>query len=283
MSVELSDLPTCDLLVAGPPCPPFSRMGQRGDPWADPRAKVLLRIMKWVVHLSRSGLRCFILENVVGIQKAIHKRLQKFISQLHGSWHVEWIPATSLCCAHSRNRVYLVGYCMSSPEEGTHLRHKVAGLTPKLPPRFLRDILVDTKGSSMPAGLCRSQRGNYRRWLRVLKPQLKQRSAKGTFACFNVDRDPRLARRIYRVDDVAPCLRATGGKPWVISLGEGAPRISRLLHVAEMCLLQGISPSSLPRRHVTQRQIAKGCGNAMTVPVVGAIMHGLRRAFQQEI
>ena len=48
-------------------------------------------------------------------------------------------------------------------------------------------------------------------------------------------------------------------------------RISRLLHVAEFCLLQGFSPSMMPRT-LTYLEVKRGMGNAMSVPVVGMIL-----------
>jgi hypothetical protein len=57
-----------------------------------------------------------------------------------------------------------------------------------------------------------------------------------------------------------------------VSLGERKPSVSRFLHVAELCLLQGISPRSLPQgtRVSTVRRAA---ANAMTVPVVGTALN----------
>ena len=60
---------SADGLVSGPPCPPYSTMGQRLGT-ADPRANVFLIVAKWILHLVRYGsLRFFVVENASGIAK----------------------------------------------------------------------------------------------------------------------------------------------------------------------------------------------------------------------
>lgn len=277
LKVNLDGLPAADMLVAGPPCPPFSKMGHNdGEPWRDDRARVFLRITEWIVSLSRRGLKCFVLENVVGIVKAFKDRLPVFKRKLHGRWHLEFVKMTSFCTAQSRGRVYFCGYILGKGAAAI----TITPMVPDLPRKRLRDMLLARTPISAVDALCKTQRVKYRRWLRFLKPQLFDRKLRGTVACFDIDRDPRLQRRIVRTDDTAPCLR-TRGKPWVLGLGVGSssPQLSRPLHAAEMCLLQGLSPCSIPHEDVSAREITKGCGNAMTVPVVGSVMHGLRRAY----
>jgi hypothetical protein len=48
-------------------------------------------------------------------------------------------------------------------------------------------------------------------------------------------------------------------------------KVSRLLHLPERCLLQGIDPRSLPE-DLTEREIVQGCGNAMAVLANGNII-----------
>jgi hypothetical protein len=59
-------------------------------------------------------------------------------------------------------------------------------------------------------------------------------------------------------------------------LGKKHPEVSRLLHPAEACLLQGMHPRIVPPG-MTRAQIFRGCGNAMTVPVVGAVLVAVLR------
>ena len=56
-----------DLLIAGPPCPPWAGQGNKKGT-KDPRAKVFMRVVQWLVFFIHScGLLAVVLENVVGI------------------------------------------------------------------------------------------------------------------------------------------------------------------------------------------------------------------------
>ena len=50
----------------------------------------------------------------------------------------------------------------------------------------------------------------------------------------------------------------------------------RLLHESEACVLQGMSPDIVPPG-LSRKQVFHGLGNAMTVPVVGAVLIALLR------
>ena len=56
----------CQGIVAGPPCPPWSGLGQKGGR-SDPRARVLMSLLNEIKKKAESKtLKFFILENVVG-------------------------------------------------------------------------------------------------------------------------------------------------------------------------------------------------------------------------
>ena len=56
-----------DLLIAGPPCPPWAGQGNKQG-LRDIRAKVFLKILEWLIFFIKGcGLLCVILENVLGI------------------------------------------------------------------------------------------------------------------------------------------------------------------------------------------------------------------------
>eukprot|EP00434_Breviolum_minutum_P005284 symbB.v1.2.004659.t1/scaffold268.1/size246746/10 len=73
LRLDLSRLPAVDVLIAGPPCPPWSRAGQRKGE-EDPRSEVFWRVIDLIAELVRrpgdDALRCFVLENVEGIKLA---------------------------------------------------------------------------------------------------------------------------------------------------------------------------------------------------------------------
>ena len=68
-SIPLRELDrSCDGLVSGPPCPPFSTIGKRLLQ-ADARAHVFWCVCRWIEELSKHQLTWFVLENVPGILK----------------------------------------------------------------------------------------------------------------------------------------------------------------------------------------------------------------------
>ena len=66
MKVDMASLPEADLLISGPPCPPWSSIGKRRRS-LDPRASVFDTVVSWILRLARRSLKCFILENVTGM------------------------------------------------------------------------------------------------------------------------------------------------------------------------------------------------------------------------
>ena len=66
--LALSHVPACNMLVAGPPCPPFSKIGNR-NMFADDRTHVLWHTIAVICHCAatQAGFGCFVLENVTGM------------------------------------------------------------------------------------------------------------------------------------------------------------------------------------------------------------------------
>ena len=265
LKVSAQDLPNADALISGPPCPPFSRIGLHGG-WKDERAGVFLHILWAIKELVRRGcLKWFIIENVVGVlapQHAVWRRLRGCVDD---KWRLEVLKMTSLSQGQSRPRLYIVGWLQRS-NAGPHssLREQV----PDLPNRRLSSILLPLPDQVAASG---RQAANLRLWLKRLRPYCEEKKRRGTLACVPMDRRPQKSFASFRIDDCSPCLRASGTPLWIISLGEGTPRVCRPLHVYERCLLQGIDPLTIPG-NVRPSAIVRGCGNAMTVAIVGTVM-----------
>jgi hypothetical protein len=122
---------------------------------------------------------------------------------------------------------------------------------------------------------------NLKLWMKKLRLYRKDKKLRGTYACFPIDRSPKLSHASFRVDDCIPCLRASNNPLWVIDLGWGKPRVCRPLHSYERCMLQGIDPRALPRS-LSVAEVGRGCGNAMTVAVVGAVMWAVISRLQEQ-
>ena len=266
-SVNPKSLPDAEGLISGPPCPPFSGIGKSGG-WQDPRGKILLRILKWLRVLVRRGcLRFFFSENVVGILRAKLRFLPQLREVLRPEWHVEVLRMNAESTGQSRKRVYIVGVkCPGgmSPGKTQVKRHLL-----KLPDRPLSSVILNLPNSKK-AALTSKQRVKLEDCLRQLAERCRQR--RGGIAVYELNREFGGAFHGSRTNDVAPCLRHSGVPLWLISMDNpiGA-KVSRLLHPAERCLLQGIDPRSLPE-DLTEREIVQGCGNAMAVPAIGNII-----------
>ena len=232
-SVNPKSLPDAEGLISGPPCPPFSGIGKSGG-WQDPRAKILLRILKWLRVLVRRGcLRFFILENVVGILRAKWKFLLRLRKVLRPEWHVEVLRMSAESTGQSRKRVYIVGVkCPGgmSPGKTQVKRHLL-----KLPDRPLSSVILNLPNAKK-AALTSKQRVKLEDCLRQLAERCRQR--RGGIAVYELNREFGGAFHGSRTNDVAPCLRHSGVPLWLISMDNptGA-KVSRLLHPAERCLL----------------------------------------------
>ena len=67
MSVDIHSLPSVDVIIAGPPCQPWSAKGIRGS-WDDPRAAPFIRTLDIIIYMALQGaLKFFIIENVAGV------------------------------------------------------------------------------------------------------------------------------------------------------------------------------------------------------------------------
>ena len=79
VDIQVLDL-TTDGIIFGPPCPPFSSIGNcMGE--LDPRSSVFVAVSLRVLHLAVNGvLKCFIIDHVEGI---VNKRTRD-LNSLHG-------------------------------------------------------------------------------------------------------------------------------------------------------------------------------------------------------
>ena len=282
--VQLDSLPDADLLVSGPPCPPFSRIG-KGGLFSDPRSDVLMKVLRWIRHLAQKSLRCFVLENVMGMlcrPKAGGKSqatlggkspAEWVIDHLQaklGNWRIECIKLDSACTAQHRKRVYIVGYRCGQ------LKNAVIPSPPRLPLQTLSDIVRWDRPNTALASLSAGQRSNLRKYKRRLLQEVhdgKRRGGDDTIVALEIDRNPdrKWGIRVCR-DHRCMCLRAGHDKIFLLSLGGQNPRVQRLMLPEEGAAVQGMSPALLPK-DFTRRRIFKGLGNAMTVPVVGQAIY----------
>ena len=64
LAIDVEQFPQAHIIVAGPPCPPWSKLGRR-ESFDDKRSAVLWRVIDIVIYQANTGsLGCFVVENV---------------------------------------------------------------------------------------------------------------------------------------------------------------------------------------------------------------------------
>ncbi|CAJ1415450.1 unnamed protein product [Effrenium voratum] len=278
LRLDLSHFPSADILVAGPPCPPWSKQGTRRCS-KDPRAEVFWRVIELIAELAgRLGddaLRCFILENVEGIK----------MEDSHGSRGIDEVmrrlraaaPAFKIrvydmnsqdySLPQSRARVYIVG---------VHRSLEVRGRSFCTPPKHavcprLEEWLVPM--GKVPEGFLQVPerlRDKKRKWA-AWEPNWK-------VACADIDRDVDSGFSKLRFDGLLGTITAQFRSwLWIRQSAQEGVRVSqRSVMPVELLHLQGF-PARDPLlakalQGLSDKEVVLGAGNAMSVPVIGSVL-----------
>ena len=286
MTTSLASFPCANIVVGGPPCPPFSACGRRLA-MQDSRARPFERCIEVICELDnrrRKGhatkeLCFFILENVAGITfknkagtpTALDSLLGTLRDRLKERWLISAITVNTLNYGlpQNRTRVYITGRRAS-----LYPLH-----VPRSPPVFARQVkpreLLGTQDNE-PGHLTSLQSDCLAKMKDLYKEAMANEDNRGSFAFVEIGRDP-TARTVWGGQavhvDRCQCLRASGPSIQVFALGEGQANLSldRPLRLHERAALQGFPDilGQLPFDEVTGRRI---WGNAMSVPVLGSIL-----------
>lgn len=313
LRLRLGSVPLANLLIAGPPCPPWSTLGS-GNSFSDPRALVFWKVIDMIVNQAarerpvgwQHAFWGFILENVEGMlnvpledraegidtspMDAIVSVLQ---ARLGDKWRLEVtvMHTSDGGLPHKRSRPYL---------RGTRKDLMELLPLPPLPPSLLRGgydlgaaLRLDLPSTDKElAGKGNKYMSNLAKYKVKLGSAMRDLEAFGTYAVVDLSRDlDREYGAALRCDNRVPCLTASNTKLWVFSLGacpsdavdESLPvqrlPVDRWLHPVERCTLQGFPPN-LP---IAVRDAVRVTGNAMSVPSVGRqllpILLGLSERF----
>lgn len=269
----------CHVLIAGPPCPPFSKMG-RQDAFEDPRASVFWRCVDIVIHQAKTGsLLLFVLENVDGLRHcpkgASHSPCDTIMKELRegltASWSVSVIPLNSLDYGlpQRRPRTYIVGH-----------RKSVAGDSPPAAPQCFDSTvslhkLIETGDVTEHTQNSDLQTRNLKDWKVWYTTTYPEHCANDDLAVVDISRTPS-DRTSWCSSGTPPgivqCLTAHGPNLHVFGLhSEPIGRIDRRLRNAERAKLQGFASNvhKLARDTVNWKRFT---GNAMSVPVIGSIL-----------
>ena len=286
MKTSLASFPCANIVVGGPPCPPFSACGQRLA-MQDSRSRPFERCIDVICELDRrrekrqatSELCFFTLENVPGIchkpktgnPSALDMLLATLRERLKQQWLISAIKINTLeyGLPQNRERVYIIGR-----------RAKLYQLhVPTAPPSFARRVkpceILDTQ-DNVPGKVSSLQSDCLVKMKQRFEKDMANEDNRGSFAFVEIGRDP-TERTVWsscavRVDR-CQCLRASGPGIHVFALGEGIANLSldRPLRLHERAALQGFPAilGHLPFNETTGRRI---WGNAMSVPVLGSIL-----------
>lgn len=258
LSVPIRDIPDHDLLIAGPPCQPFSKAGKRGC-FDDPRANLFLHTLN-IIDQKRPV--AFIIENVSGLvfEKGGVRPIDPIIALIDDmgygvGWKVVssegWVP-------QARRRTYIVGF---RDLGGDSARACLDALVPPQGPTLL-DLLQSEVPAHYTIGertyaclLARAEGGTYGDSLSVILPPFE-------------DKVTRTLVSSYAGDGSEILLAQEGDRP-------------RRLTPLECHRLQGF-PKDLEGAWdesnlvVSKTRAYRGFGNAFCVPVVADLIREVR-------
>ena len=285
--MPLHEFPSAEILVAGPPCPPFSSLGVRQG-LLDRRAGVFWKVVDVISELAvrkDCPLRCFILENVAVIarrpngtgQSPLCAILGELATRLPQSWTLQHLlmDTQSYGLPHRRPRIYIVG------------RNKL--FFPRwpapAPPQFRREIsisdIIDFTDNAERDDYTETQRQNLGSWKAVYDSSMKNTRCVGRVAFVDVSGRTNSRTVLWNAkktfqDNICECLTANGPALHVFALGEGTGHLSldRPLRPQERGLLQGF-PAAITTlaANIHSEIVCKRIfGNAMSVPVIGSLI-----------
>ena len=287
LACDIDELPRVDLIIAGPPCPPFSSIGPSRCPENDPRERVFRQVTKFIKSQGRKRCLGFIVEMVLGIAHRSREQsyYEVWLEDLQRSapmFRIDtWLVNSKDYVPQHRPRLYTVGVLRELLGD--------AGIPPPMPLAIMRASLGDALHKGMPPVdenmLTPHQRNNLNMTKPLLRTRLLERSfqfpctpttgALGRFqppiACFSVDRDfEKQFGQSMRWDDATPTLRTGNEMLWLLKFSEtGDLLVSRCLHPVERLALQGFPPELA--LFMSKKTLLRVTGNSFTAPVVTAV------------
>jgi site-specific DNA-cytosine methylase len=286
LNMPITDLKApIDMIVAGPPCPPWAGQGLRQST-RDCRAKVFLRILLWVVFsIKCCGLIACVLENVLGITFEVGGRepvIYWWLEVLRTvcpefEWGIEKLELVKYKSPQMRVRIFLTG-----------MRKCVAALPNALPPFGPADIR-SVLGHFPPTrtSLCANQAANLKRYEDNIIEMHQHGDLKAEdVVIISVDR---AAGKVYKQEVTVnkfPTLTTHSESMMVLSVGDIVERrpdsereFMRHVRTSEKFVAQGF-----PRKThalLDSRCGQKAAGNAYPVNLMVAVLHPLVMALDK--
>ena len=264
-----------DLLISGPPCPPWSSCGKRGGT-DDTRAEVFGTVLRWMVTWIQQGwLIGSVLENVMGTVQGDEAFMVRVRNTLESEvpafkWEINVLHAKDYLLAQNRTRAFLRG--MRVDWCGPSLPPIVPALGTRPLEEFLDPEAPHTPASELSVGM--------RRNLVLLeKKVLADRQSgllEGTDVVIGqVDRDQHKRYLSGYMKNICYTLTTANRYLFVLSVQDverprATRRFCRFLKPGERLALQGF-PSSLADV-LGEALSVKAAGNAYPVPLLAACL-----------
>ena len=281
--VDVTRWEDVDLIVSGPPCPPWSSIGQRRAE-EDERAQIFEQVTAAIKEQARRGvLLGFLIEMVPGMAHSrsstglggpsyYEQWMQEIQRDMPDFYVVDWVMQSADYLPQHRERLYTVG-----------LRRDALGAGILAPPRLprqaqlLRTRLADILHQGLPANCEEYIHGQPRANLMAAKRSVlayRPRGEEGCY-CFPIDRDPTMTFAPGHRSDGNVCALRTGNEMlWVLMINSaGIVVLSRCLHPVERLGLQGFRPELA--NFLGKAALLRSTGNACTAPVITSVLRQL--------
>ena len=269
-----------DLLVSGPPCPPWAGNGKHNGT-QDPRADVFGMVLTWMVRSIKEGcLVASLIENVKGTmqrsggEEAFMKKVLRVLTNevTEFAWDITVLSAQDYMLAQSRTRVFLRGLrktFMSGPR-----------LPPVLSPlgtRPLKDFLDPDAPATSRGDLTSHMHQNLKDMHIKVKADLQAGILEGCdVVAFPLDRAQGKAYQQGYRKDICPTLTCNNKYLYVMSVRDmekpdEEKEFARFLLPKERLVLQGF-PADVYDKLPTESTVVKAAGNAYPVPLLMACL-----------
>ena len=273
-----------DWVIAGPPCPPFSTIGDHKlAPQDVPRERLFRKVIEIIIHQGK--LRCFgfVIEMVAGIahrfreQNYLSAWLQTLAEQAPMYRIHVWALNSERYLPQHRPRVYTVGVLrelvgdLGMPPPAPHMAASCRASLGELLNKGLKPVDESHLSPQQKENLSMMKPYLFHRWATSPSPG-RCHGESGRFSppifCISVDRNPEKKFGSYfRCDDAVPTLRTGNEMLWLLKFAaDGSVILSRCLHPVERLALQGFAPELA--LCMSKQTLVRATGNSFTVPVV---------------
>ena len=273
LDMDLKALPVADVIIAGPPCPPWSSLGMRNG-GTDSRARVFDRVLSLIASQRRRGCKCVILENVVTITHDVGSGSQcdlyeNRLRRIGYTTTVLTMNTRDYGFPQSRRRVYIVGIlsaALSAP-----MPTVITPWRTRLSLRSLVDMhLPAVERRALPAG----SRKHFSVYVRKAREFLRSTIRPRPVAVCNVARRPGGFAGDLTLG-YTTTLTTTNAELFFVTVDKNNETYHRYFTLTEHCRLQGFEPKSAKK--LSKTAAIKTLGNAFSVPVVATVLaHALR-------